>query len=449
MEVLTDEITVHHGQARLLNDRTKRRHAIVAGVGYGKTMAGPPWHFKRCRDNHLSPESLVIAPDNKLLESRCLAEYENFLVRIGLREDKHFRVYRSSGKIRVNFRWGPRGPNSWSQNVYFLTAEAPKKIVSYNTSHAWLDEPALMHRQVDKNVTKRMRCPRAFYRQRLYTGTPEGMDGNWFYETFHPDKVVRRDGSPFSESRTALVLHGRSHDNPYLDQEYLDMLDEEFGFDEQYYANYILGEWVSLSKDRFYFNFTTKHIGDFPPMPELPRLILSFDNNVGCMTWAAIQPYADRYLVVADNGGTGRNIDEACEQFVDAFPPEVWGGHEIQVMGDAALWARSTHSSETGYAMIRRKLRDHYPNLTVKAHVQNPFVEERSRCTNRLLKAKRLLVDRRAKRVISSAQSAETHPKHGIKKPSGDQVTHAMEAVDMALVVLEPSRIKRQHVGIK
>lgn len=443
------ERTVHFGQRRLIEDTTKRRHAIVAGVGYGKTFAGPPWLLKRCLDNDRSPEGLVVAPDNKLLESRCLGEFENCLLVSGLRDGKDFKLYKSSGKIRVNFRWGPRGPNSWSQNVYFLTGEAPKKIVSYNTFAAWIDEPALMDRQVDKNITKRMRCPYARYRQRLYTGTPEGMDGSWFYELFNPAKVIRLEGTQYSENAHNLVLHGRSHDNPYLDAEYLQMLDDEFGWDKNYYANYILGEWVSLSKDRFYKDFNTGHVGDFPPMPELDRMILSFDNNVGCGTWAVIQPFANKFLVVADNGGQARNIDHSCEQFVERFPPEIWRDHEIKVLGDAKLWDRSTHSNQRGYEIIRDNLLPLYPNLTIGASHSNPFVEERSRCTNRLFANKRLLVDRGCKRVIQSAQSAESHPTLGIKKPSGEQVTHAMEAVDMALIVLEPSKIKRKFVGIK
>lgn len=445
---MTDN-TCHFGQARLFNDRLKRRHAIIAGVGYGKTFSGPPWHFKRCVDNHLSPESLVIAPDNKLLESRCLAEYEDFLVRIGMREDRDFRIYRSSGKIRITYRWGPRGPNSWSQHVYFLTGEAPKKIVSYNTSHAWLDEPALMDPQVDKNVTKRMRCTVAFYRQRLYTGTPEGTEGSWFYELFHPDRVERKHGTPFSEGPHELVLHGRTHDNPYLDQEYLDSLDDEFGWDKNYYANYVLGEWVSLSQDRFYHAFTTDHVGDYPPDPETKTLYLSFDNNVVHMTWAAIQPFQDKYLVVADNGGKGRNTDEVCEQFIEMFPPEVWRKHHLIILGDASLWHRSPVGYERPFENIRKNLTPHYPGLTIAAPDSNPFVEQRHRVTNKLFATKRLLVDKSAKKVIQSAQSAQTDPRRGIKKPSGDQVTHAMEAVDMAMIVLCPPVISRGYVGIK
>jgi Phage terminase large subunit len=392
-----------------------------------------------------------VAPDNKLLKSCCLADYESYLLKFGLREGRNgdFRIKSSPGDLEIMFRWGPLGKRSWSQHVYFLTGEAPKKIVAHTTSHAWIDEPGLMDAQVDKNVTKRMRCPNALYRQRLYTGTPEGTDGNWFYELFHPDKVIRQPGTPYSESERCLVLHGSSHDNPYLDQEYLDSLDEEFGWDKNYYANYVLGEWVSLSRNRFYHAFTNELIGDYPPDPQTKTLYLSFDNNVGCMTWAALQPWENQYLVVRDNGGNGRNIDDACEQFVDAFPVKDWGNHHIVVLGDAALWARSVHSNQRGYEIIRDNLKKYYPNLTLGAPRGNPFVEERSRNTNKLFAKRKLLVDRSAKKVIGSAQSAESDPKRGIKKPSGDQVTHAMEAVDMAMLVLEPLRIQREYVGIK
>ena len=51
------------------------------------------------------------------------------------------------------------------------------------------------------------------------------------------------------------MLHGATHDNPYLDEDYLDAIEEEFGFDSAYYENYVLGKFTSLSKNRFYFSF--------------------------------------------------------------------------------------------------------------------------------------------------------------------------------------------------
>jgi hypothetical protein len=435
------EFTLHYGQSRLLNDRTKDEHAIIAGYGYGKTSFMPRWHTKRCVDNPKSAESIVVAPNYRLLKNRCLVEFRRFLISIGMTEGRNadFFITESASDMKLVFWWG--------HTVHFISGQTPDNLVSYNASHISIDEPALMDEEVISRVVARLRCPDASYRQILFTGTPEGL--NWFFERFHPNEVIRQPGTPFSESSTRLVLHGSSHDNPYLDEKYLRILEEEYGWDPDLYANYVLGEWVSLSRNRFYHAFNASRIGEYPPDPETRTLYLTFDNNVGCMTWAVIQPWTDKYLVVSDNGGNARNIDEACEQFIEHYSVKVWGRHHVVVLGDAALWARSTHSNQTGYEIIRDNLTKHYPRLTIAAPRANPFVEERSRNTNKLFAKGRLLVDAGAKRVIQSAQSAETDPVRGIKKPNKDQVTHAMEAVDMAMLVLEPLKVKREHVGIK
>lgn len=432
--------TIHYGQDVLLGDRSHRDHLLLAGVGYGKTWFGPPWHFKRCLENPKSKESIVIAPTYKLLKDRCLQDYLQFLLDIGFVEGQHYRANRSEPSI--SFPWGHK--------VIFLSGEAPNRIVSYTISHAWLDEAALLDEQVRKNVIKRLRCPNALYRQMLYTTTPEGL--NWLFDLFHPDKLHRGENEVISRSESKLVLHGRSLDNPYLDEEYFQMLMDEFGFDSAYYANYVLGEWTSLSKNRFYFSFSDGlNVKDVELDRANRQLYLSFDNNVGCMTWATMQdqPVDENiaHCVLADNGANGRNIQDACEQFIQAYPPEDYKNYFITVLGDAALHARSPHSYQTGYQIIEGLLKPHYPLLKIAAHHGNPFVEERSRNTNRLFANKKLFISKRCRKVIMSAKTTESDGKGGVKKPSGDVITHPMEAVDMALMVIDPPKVKRYGAG--
>ena len=406
------------------------------------TTFGPRWHMKRVVDNRNSQESLVVAPNNRLLKNRCMVEFVNFLKAINMREGRggDYQIYLSQGDLKLQFRWG--------HTIHFLSGAAPENIVSYNASHIWIDEPAIMDIEVVLKVIGRLRCPLALYSQILYTGTPEGM--NWFYDRFHPDMVIRQPGTPFSENETKLVLHGKSHDNPYLSNRYLKLLEEEYGFDLAYYSNYVLGEWTTLSRTRFYYTFVrSKHVGDYPPMTSLKRLILTFDNNVGCMTWVALQPFQGTYIAIKDNGGRGKNIEDACYQFREAFPPAIWRDHSIQVLGDASLWNRSTHSNGRGYELIREFLKPHYPHIYIDAPNENPSVNDRNVTTNRLFAKNRLLVDFGCKKLIQSAERVEFEAGGGVKKGRHDDVTHAMEAVDMALVYLEPTIITREFRGIK
>lgn len=431
------ELTSHYGTDALLEDTKRREHAIVAGVGYGKTRFGPLWMEKRRRDNIRSREFLVIAPTYKLLKERAFQDYNDFLNLSGLVEGVDYKFNASYPLLDFG-----------GQRVIGVSGDNPAAIVSYNTAGVWIDEPALCVEQVRKNVIKRNRCPKARYRQRLYTGTPEGL--NWFYDVFHPDKLERKDCHSFNDSK--LVLHGSSFDNPYLDEDYLTDLREEFGFDHAYFANYVLGEWVSLSKDRFYFSFSPEHnVKDCTLDLALQQFCLCWDANVGQMTWTVIQEAqaltGKEYRVVDENGSNGRNIDDACAQFVQKYPPARFKEWRISVLGDASLHARSVHSYQTGYDIIESLLRPHYPHLRVNAHRGNPFVEERSRCTNRLLSNRRLYINKACVKVIRSLKTCESDGKGGIKKPKDDTITHAMESVDMGLIVLEPNKIERRGGG--
>jgi hypothetical protein len=432
------ERTLHYGQRRLIEDSSHTEHLICAGIRYGKSMCGPAWHYARVKWNKGSKTSLVVAPTFKLAEEICVNYYRDFLLSIGLREGFHFEINYS--KLRIYFP-------SLDHTILTLSGTNPETIVGFTSSHAWNDEAALNDPEVRRRILQRNSFTCKF-QQTLHTTTPIGT--NWLYDEFGPDKCERKEGTPYSESDTKLVLHGRTMDNPYLGSKYLRTIEEEFGYDSQYYANYILGEWTSLSKDRFYFNFDDRaHVGSYPIDPELRTLYLSFDNNVGQMTWVVIQNVVNGYRIVSDNGGKGRNIEDACNQFVSAFPPVKWRGHLIVVLGDAALWARSVHSHDTGYDLIQHFLKPHYPGLRIGAPRGNPFVNERSITTNRLFGQGRIQINSAAKKVIQSAKTAEQDKNGKIKKPSGDTWTHAMEAVDMALMVLEPTQIVRGYQGIK
>lgn len=429
-----DELTLHYGQDIVLEDYDRREHAVIAGIGYGKTKFGPAWLEKRRTDNFKSKEFLVVAPNYKLLKKRAFEDYREHLALTGYVEGKHFRYNKSD----PSFYFRKNG-----QSVIGLTGESADRIVAFTSAAAWVDEAALCVEQVRKNLIKRNRCPRARRRRQiLYTTTPEGVQ-SWLYNVFNPQGMKETESGVIEYSKTKLILHGSSFDNPYLDEEFFSTLREEFGFDENYFANYVLGKWVSLAKNQFYFGFSeAKHVGVYPLEPDLNRFVLSFDANIGQMSWCVLQEVAKVWRCTDENASSGYNIEHACEQFIERFPPVRFRDFAIKVLGDASLHARSVHSHETGFDMIERFLGKHYPKMTFDAPRGNPFVNERSICTNKLFRSNRLFINRSCKKTIESAKLSMSDGKGGIKKGPKDTVTHAMEALDMALIVLEPSKVR-------
>jgi len=429
--------TLHHGQRLLLEDQQHTEHLVLAGVRYGKSFLGPAWHYYRVKKNAKKGAklSLVVAPDYKLAKQVCLTYYKNFLVASGLREHRHFRINKSD--LTIYF---PKHDHT----VLTLSGETPDKIIAYTSSHAWCDESARSEAEVRENLLQRnsFTCD---YQQLLHTTTPIGTE-NWLFDIFGPHKVPRIDGTPHSISaeQSKIVLHGRTHDNPYLSRKYLDTLERELSWNQAYYANYVLGEWVSLGQKRFYFAFDeSKHVGDCPPDPTNRTLYISFDNNVDRMAWVAGQPLADReggLAIIKANKSDAYNVQVACEQIVRALPPAIWGRHRILVYGDAALWERSNVTYSTGFLLIQSLLKKHYKNVELKAKRRNPFITDRSLCTNTFFGQNRLMIDRSCAAVIMSARTAQSDRNGKIKKPKDDDVTHPMECVDRLTMALDPVR---------
>ena len=429
------KLTRHYGVRDLYNDRTSSALLILAGVGFGKTTSGIDLMERSRTLNPASDEFLIIAPTYKLLKQRCFSDYRKHLLRIGLVEKRDFFLNKSEPRITF-----PETSKHTEQHLIGISGDNPDAIVSYNSAAAWVDEAALCVEDVHKNIVQRNRCPKAKFRQRIYTSVPIGL--NWLYEVFNPEKL-EWTSDVHERSKSKHVLHGTSFDNPYLDDIYLKELQDEFGWDTAYFDNYVRGLWVNLAKDTFYFSFVeSKYVDDYPFVPDIQTMYQCWDSNVGQMTWTVIQNVAGQYRVTDENGSNGRNIEHACEQFITRFPPEKFQRYHIVVLGDASLHARSPHSYQTGYQMIESILRPHYPLLEVRAHYGNPFVEERSRCTNGLFAKGKLVVNRTCRNVIKSAKMSESDGKGGIRKKSVDTVTHAMESVDMGLIVLEPSKLK-------
>lgn len=431
-----EEIVIegHPGQQRLLDDRSHDILGLVSGFGYGKTNFGARWMYDRCLINAASKYSLIVAPDFRLLTDVCFEAYHEHLTTCGLRESFDYKIRTSKKSIE----------HYWGHTIIGVTAEKPKKIAAYNASHAWVDEAARCAIEVHEQLAGRVRCPKAKLLQKLYTTTPEGI--NWLAELFSTKDFIT-DGA-HQISPHIMYLRGSSYDNPYLPKAYLEALERTYGTDSEMFQAYVRGLFVSLSKKRFYFNFTPSCEVDAEFNPTIRRFGLAFDFNVDQTTWAVVQQnptHQGGYIVIRDNGSNARGVEEACQQFILAFPPSEYRDCRISVGGDAAGWARSPLSHLTGYQIIETLLRPFYPLLSIDAPHANPFVTERRFNTNRLFKTRDLLVSRVCSAVIQSARIAESDGERGIKKGSDDTVTHAMEAVDNMMLLLAPPPTKLQR----
>ena len=432
------EITLWPGQARLIQDRDHFEHGLVSGVGYGKSTFGPPWFHSRCILNKDSKLSLIVAPKYDLVKTVNLEYYVDFLESVGYENERHFTVNKS--ELSLTYFFGHK--------ILFRSAETWKRLVAYNASHFWIDEAGLCPPEIRREVVKRTRCPKAQVRQGLYTGTPEGI--NWYSQLFSPGELVRT--GRFSESDSKLVLHGVTMDNPTLPPDYFDNLRDAFGWNEALWKAYVLGEFVPLFENNCYDFSATENVTDCRPDPSNRTVFLSWDFNVGQVSWGAFQQARGTHYLVAENRKQCRDTDQACDQFLETFKPDQWdnekiGRLDLQITGDSSGWARDTRNRvDNDYAIIKQRLTPHFPRLSLRTPSSNPPVSASILATNRMFARKLLFFDRNCGKHISSAQSTVFDGKGGITKPSGDQVTHPMDDCRYYVNLVAPA-IDRTQFG--
>lgn len=434
MEVQTaspsNEVRLWRGQARLLQDTEKRHHAVVAGNRYGKTHFGAEWVVTRAILNRYSKQILVVAPTHSLLKQ------VNFPAVLAVLDRARIPYKANLGDLVITLPWGVR--------LLFLSAETHRRLVGYTAAAYWLDEPGICPEEIERELAKRLSCPNAVVRQGLHTGTPEGI--NHFAKMFGMGAVTRE--SPLhSVSETKIVLHGRTYDNPLLDPSYVQELLDAFGWNDNLRRAYIEGEFVPLFENNCFEFLADRDVTDLKADPELGRLTLTFDFNVGLVTWSALQEIKGKHFLVAENERRCRDTDQACDQFIKLLPPQLWAGCEIVVTGDCNGWARDTRSSSNDYDIIKNRLRPLYPRLKIVAPTSNPSVTASIVATNRLLVKEILKVNRQCAGAIESLQTTVFDGKGGIKKPQGDTWTHRSDGLRYYVEEVAPIK-SRVNMGI-
>lgn len=437
--------TLWQGQDILLNDTKYKEHAIVSGVGYGKTHFGVRWFHRRCLWNKNSKKSLIVSAKNDLLINAILPLYEEYLEELGWIKGQHYQVKSPRANPELTYFWG--------HTILFRSAEktAAKKIVSYNISHAWVDEPGLCSESTPIEITKRSRDPKAAITQVCYTGTPEEM--NFFYRKFG-SQAVERINDRFSKNENSLVLHGKTYDNLTLKQDYLDFLLREFAWNDNLRRAYIEGEFVPIFDFRGYDFDPKKHLIDFGPLKKDRPIYLTFDFNVttgraGGTSWVACQEDGNTLIAVDENKGSSRTVMEAIDNFCKQCSPIEYAHIPIRIDGDASGYGRNAGYYGHPYEIIQNRLIEKgFLNVKVIAKRANPAVDARLAATNRLFSGeynKQLKVDRKCNKLSDSLSMTTIDDTGRIKKPAGEQHTHLADAFSYRAYNFAPMERPRNH----
>ncbi|MCP4230250.1 MAG: hypothetical protein GY771_08890, partial [bacterium] len=251
------------GQARayLLD---KKHTAFVGGVGSGKTFFGALWAQQQAisKDGH----AMIIAPTYRMLEDVTLPEFKAFLERSGTQH--HHDIGR--GQIQTG-----------NGTIFLRSAENPERLRGPNLTWAWMDEAALMKEDAWKVMLGRLRIGGA---TSLSTTTPRGF--NWLYKYWVEKK-----------SRSYGIVHASSRENPYLDNDFVEALLEDYSDD--FALQEVEGHFVAF--EGLIYNEFRDGVHSIEPF-EIPRdwtryraIDFGYVNPFACL-WCAKDPDGRLYF---------------------------------------------------------------------------------------------------------------------------------------------------------
>lgn len=451
-----NKIFIWPGQSRLLQEKEKLTIVDFAGIGSGKSKFAPRWQLLRNEWNQgsSSKKACYLAPNYKLLKMHCVPNYKAALEERGFMEDVHW----SFNKTDMCINYNPQ--RMFPYQVFFLSADNYTKFVNWEFDSTVWEEPGFCPEEMADFVAQRTgRSPGVKCGQVYMAGVIQ--KPNWYYDRFGPredllegekyrlpqwvDDVAPGWGGKvltrFRESETTLVRHASTYENRLLTKSYLKRLWEQCSWSDHYFKAHVIGLPLAINKNAVYWAFDdAEQVGDYKPdfKGETPHIDLSFDFNYGQMSVIALQEYEGDHYVVWENSTRSKVTEDACLEFIKAFPPHKFGNRIIRVYGDASGYARSPQlrTKDGSYSIIEHVLKPHYARVRIAAPRHTLLQEIRTDATNKLLantskkKSPGLHIDKSCRRLITGLRSVAWGDDGKIAKGSGDEITHVPEALD-------------------
>ncbi len=232
------------------------------------------------------------------------------------------------------------------------------------TNLAWfgLDELTYSPEGAWLRLEGRLRDPMATRLCGFAVWTPKGHD--WVYKRFLA-----------SGEKTYDVILAQAMENHHV----LDRIPDFYerlrrSYDEKFYRQEVLGEYLNIEEGRVYHAFDRKlHLRKLEVNPALP-LLWALDFNVDPMSSVIVQVDGTVVNVLDEIVLSRASTSQACEEFLNRYPHHEKG---LVIYGDASGNHRSTVGG-TDYDIVRAAFHDtRYHAARIRVPKANPPVRDR------------------------------------------------------------------------
>lgn len=303
--------------------------------------------------------------------------------------------------------------------MVFRAVDDFERLRGSNLAWFGLDELTYCPEDAWLRLEGRLRDPRAKRLCGFAVWTPKGYD--WVYRRFILQPVEGYE-----------VIVAKPFENRYLLDRVPDFYTRlERSYDERFFRQEVMGEYLAISGGRVYYAFERgTHIAELEVKPELPlKWALDFNVNPMCSVVAQIE--GELVLVLDEIVLPHASTQEACAEFAARFPRHPSG---ITVYGDAS-GNRMQTAGTSDYRIVREFFRQAgYGMVAYKVPAANPLVRERVVMLNAKLRTaageKHLLVNRKCAELIKDLEEVSYKADSNvIDKDKDPRRTHLSDAL--------------------
>jgi hypothetical protein len=316
--------------------------------------------------------------------------------------------------------------------ILFRSLDDYERLRGTNLAWFGVDELTYTPQAAWLRLEGRLRDPKAKRLGGFAVWTPKGFD--WVYERFVSNPVAGYE-----------MILAKPFENRHLLDRVPDFYERLKGsYDERFYQQEALGEYLNLSAGRVYYAFDReKHLHEAKPDPARP-LLWALDFNVNPMSSIVAQQIAGRLQVLDEIVLRRSSTQEACLEFERRFGYHAAG---LEIYGDAS-GAHMQTAGSTDYEVITEFLRRKaYPHV-FKVPRSNPAVRDRVMTVNSMFETAdgqvKLTIDPRCRELVKDFEQVSYQENTtSIDKTSDPRRTHLSDALGYLLW----QEFKRQDIG--
>ncbi len=303
--------------------------------------------------------------------------------------------------------------------ILFRALEDFERLRGTNLAWFGVDELTYAPEEAWLRLQGRLRDPKAARLSGVAVWTPKGFD--WVYRRFLSEP---------REDHKAVMAEPR--ENRHLLDKIPDFYERlKSSYDERFYRQEALGEYVNLAGDRVYHAFNRLlNVRERKPDRGKP-LLWALDFNVDPMCSIVAQRYGEEFQVLDEIVLRRASTQEACEELATRYGG--WSAGVI-VYGDASGNHMQT-SGTSDYTIIRNYFtRSGMRNIHYCVAPSNPMVRDRVNLVNAMLRSAeqntRLFIEPRCKELILDLEQVTYKPQSlQLDKSSDPRRTHLSDAL--------------------